>query len=769
MREPTYYFPTRRIIAILAVLYLCFVVYGSLVPLKFVGMPIDKALAAFSDIPFLNLGADSRADWVANLLLFIPLSFLCNDLATHGKTRSWRYLISLMVLLFTVGLAFTLEFTQLFFPQRTVSQNDIWAESLGSIIGITGQLRFGGVFEAWLEALWRKETRLSRLTRALNVYLLALLTFNVLPLDLTLSPVELYHKWSEGRIVLFPFSGLKGALAEKIYETLTDILIWIPAGLLWSLAAKRTAWRTAAWGLISAGVIELAQLFVYSRVTDITDILLAGVGVLIGAQLAQRITAETMRTAPSRALWMFAWALWAAIMLTIFWFPFDFDAARFTLSRTQGSLTHPLLTNYYFGSEFRATNELLRKVGFFIPGGALCVAMSHRAGTLRSPRWLFCTALITALALLIEAGQLLLPSKYADLTDVLIMTAGGILGMQLARWILSGQDATAGEIERIPDAPPIPLRPHPGRTDRHRLAARYPYVAAFAILASAIGVLARLPSTPYNLRELVAPGGLGLFSIAGLSLCILWQIAGHNLYLRYSNRHYGQAIFLPLWLLAHGATSWLLLRLAVPLESLHDILGAPVLNWFGESELIVRFIVLNSAIAMPLIGAIILVSVAIQQSRTELLISWIVWALTLAWPLHWGIVVNAATDNLTELMREGGSLIASLLLAGGLFTFALAGNCVACSLSARTRLVPTLAVTAAALLGSAVCLWVGTEQIIVRYGKVFSAWQFLLSTDRDHYASGTTLLVRFAIAYGAALTVFSAIQTTFWKSTTSRP
>lgn len=769
MSTPSLLTPTRRITAILAVLYLCFVIYGSLVPLKFVGMPIDMALAAFSNIPFLNLGVDSRADWVANLLLFIPLSFLSNHLATHKKTRSWRYLLSLMVLLVTVGLAFTLEFTQLFFPQRTVSQNDIWAESLGGAIGIAGQLRFGKLFEAWLEALWQHETRLSRLTRALNVYLLVLLTFNVLPLDLTLSPVELYHKWSEGRIVLFPFAGLKGALAGKIYETLTDVLIWIPAGLLWSLATKRTAWNIAARGLITAGVIELAQLFVYSRVTDITDILLAGVGALGGALLAQRITAATMRTAPSRALWVLAWALWATFMLAIFWFPFDFNATQFTLSRALANLTHPLLTNYYFGSEFSATNELLRKIGFFIPGGALWVAMNHGAGTSGSHRWFIGSALIATLALLIEAGQLFLPSKYADLTDVLIMTAGGVLGIQLARWIFSGQNAPPGEAKRTPDAHAMPPPPHRKITDRRRLAPHYLYVTAFATLASAIGVLVRLPVTPYNLRELVAPGALGLVSIVGLSLCILWQIAGHGLYLRHSDRHYGQAIFLPLWLFAHGGTSWLLLRLAVPLESLHDILGAPVLNWFGESELIVRFIALNAAIALPLIGATTLVSVVIRQSRTELLISWIAWALILAWPLHWSVVVNAATDNLTELMRDGGSLISSLLLAGGLFAFALAGNCIACSLALRTRFIPSMAVTAAALCGSALCFWFGTEQIIVKYGKVFSAWQFLLSTDRDHYASGTALLVRFAIAYGAALAVFSAIQTTFWKSTTSRP
>ena len=39
-------------------------------------LPWDEAVARFGAIPFLKLGIGSRADWMANLLLFIPLTFL---------------------------------------------------------------------------------------------------------------------------------------------------------------------------------------------------------------------------------------------------------------------------------------------------------------------------------------------------------------------------------------------------------------------------------------------------------------------------------------------------------------------------------------------------------------------------------------------------------------------------------------------------------------------------------------------------------------------
>src|SRR5262245_52270613 len=54
---------------------LLFVVYGSLVPFDFHGRPLDAAWRTFQQAPWLVLGIDSRADWVANLLLYIPLGF----------------------------------------------------------------------------------------------------------------------------------------------------------------------------------------------------------------------------------------------------------------------------------------------------------------------------------------------------------------------------------------------------------------------------------------------------------------------------------------------------------------------------------------------------------------------------------------------------------------------------------------------------------------------------------------------------------------------
>ncbi len=77
----------RSLLWLAALVYTAFVIYGSLVPLEFRAMPWDEAVAKFGAIPFLKLGIGSRADWVANLLLFIPLTYLWMGALTAGGSR----------------------------------------------------------------------------------------------------------------------------------------------------------------------------------------------------------------------------------------------------------------------------------------------------------------------------------------------------------------------------------------------------------------------------------------------------------------------------------------------------------------------------------------------------------------------------------------------------------------------------------------------------------------------------------------------------------
>ncbi|WP_347258956.1 VanZ family protein, partial [Methylocaldum sp.] len=117
--------------------YLVFVVYGSLVPFEYRAYTFDEAVKQFSAIQYLDLGIESRADWVANIVLYVPLSFLgCAWGVGIRSTGALRHLTALSIFVFCLAVAVAVEFTQIFFAPRTVSLNDLLAETLGSAGGI---------------------------------------------------------------------------------------------------------------------------------------------------------------------------------------------------------------------------------------------------------------------------------------------------------------------------------------------------------------------------------------------------------------------------------------------------------------------------------------------------------------------------------------------------------------------------------------------------------------------------------------------------------
>jgi len=145
----------NRTFLLATVLYMIFVIYGSLVPLEFKDLPMDTAISQFKGIRYLQLGPDSRADWVANIVLYIPLAFFAS--ATFGGVRYplIRALLAVVVLIFCIALAIAVEFTQLFYPPRTVSLNDLIAESLGTVIGVLVWQFFGAYFSRLYHHLLR--------------------------------------------------------------------------------------------------------------------------------------------------------------------------------------------------------------------------------------------------------------------------------------------------------------------------------------------------------------------------------------------------------------------------------------------------------------------------------------------------------------------------------------------------------------------------------------------------------------------------------------
>lgn len=776
----------RRQFLLAAALYTTFAVYGSLVPLQYVDLPWDEAWARFRGIQYLQLGVDSRADWVANLLLYVPLTYLWTGVAWSEGRRLANGIGSTIVLAGGLGLSLAVEFTQVFFPQRTVSVNDVVAQSIGALLGCLLWHATGNSLLQWLQRAKAERAPLTWMERVLHVYLFVFLVYSLMPLDLTISPVELFRKWDAGRVLWLPFSARYDSVANGIYDLVGDALIWLPVACLWRLIGRHSTADVIAGVTLMAVGLEFLQLFVYSRVTDTTDVVTALLGGILGAGLGARLSRRKEQSSPAFShgwawtRWAVCVLMWLAALTVVFWFPWEMNTDRsFMADRLRGLFRVPFST-YYFGTEYRAITEVLRKLLFFMPGGALGAWAVHRMppGALRRAGGAVAAVFIVGVALVVELGQVVLPGKVPDATDWFLESVGGLLGA-IATWgwlvrrhatglIVDGAgrpNSTAGEAGPS-SGEPIDLlgavaAPRPGVCEFALAWRRGPVWAAGAAVAMVGGVLAlaHVPGVPYNVRELLGTDGAPwLAMLVGIWLLLWSGSPALVVNMASPSRHvpFGRTFAT---LLALSLVSAVMLLFAAPMESVHDVVGTPVFGGVVWPELVARL----SVLMLGPIWAFSLGHAALGRSVRKQWDSGAALHLLLhgLWviPLWHEVVVSwAATDNLTELMSGGGDLVATLCLMGyGVLVGAAATPTLMAVATGEGRWWRSAAVwSLASLWPGWLLVQAGTESVILKYGQVFSALQFLLSPGRDAYAQDNELFLRFAAAHMALLCLLAA-------------
>lgn len=744
-----------------------FIIYGSLVPLQWQPQPLGAAWQTFIGLPLPVLGGSAGVDAAVNYLLTVPLAFGLAMLLARASdgaqgSRAQAALGLAVTAVVMASLSVGIEFAQVFFPPRSPSWSDVIAQWCGTLTGLVLYLVYGRRASAILQGLGRRQSGEHAAARWLMVWLAGLLLFNMMPLDLSLLPVELYRKWRDGRVLLWPFSADAASRWELVYGWVSDVLLWMPVGALWRIDGRdRSLRQIVLLGLLVALAMELAQLFVMSRVSDVTDIFLAGLGVLLGGALVGPLQAALSVSPTRRRRWLYGAAVaWSLVAVALLWLPFDFRASRFSVAALSDVFFRMPFVTYMGRSEFGALNEILRKLLVFLPGGLLLGAAS--AGPGAPPRWPFLT--LVAFAFVLEAGQLALPDKVPDLTDALLACLGAWLGLRIARLITALELPSEGlSPEAVAPqggvAPRPTLAPAGGLTQAQGLAWSLGSVLLLALLVWTLG---RLPGLPYNLPKLMPAGPQGVVAALALALALWWMLAAPLLVL-WPSRH-AWRLGLPLLAVAHGLISFLLLRASVPLPMLHKIVGSPVLGWGGWWEDMGRFLALHLSVMLPLLGAMFLVHALWRPAGLAALIGWLFAALLMFWPLHTVVVVWAGTDNLVELMRGGGSFLSSLALAGALGWAAAAGGALALGLAQRTRRSGLAVLGLIGLILAPWLAWIGLEHQVEKYGQSFSALQFLLSASRAQYAPGPELAMLAAAAGAGFLFCMAALQFPLWRS-----
>jgi glycopeptide antibiotics resistance protein len=419
-------------------------VYGSLVPLAYRPLEMNEAIERFRRIPYLEISTHLRADWVANILLFIPLGFFWLGTISYGLGRVWSSGLGLLVAVASAGASVLLEFTQLWFPPRTVSQNDIIAETIGGAVGCVLWLFIGEHAVAWLAPSGRRVTPKDRVRRLLLAYCIGYALYSVMPLDITISISELYDKYQNGQMRLIPFTYRFESVFALAYSLVRDVLCLMPVGayaavcLLPARRAYNGLGRSLAFGMAYVVLLEFSQLLIVSRYTDTTDVVTGFFGVAAGIAVMRRGVnavdekSRSARPSSAAAAWAAAAAAFAVVLVLGYWYPYDFSLDRAVARQRLDAFGTALFTPMYWGSEFNALGGIMLKtITFAILGGCLAMAIAHAPLSRPARRTLQFLAVVVcgALGLGIELGQILLPHRVAHITDVLLFGVGAALGV----------------------------------------------------------------------------------------------------------------------------------------------------------------------------------------------------------------------------------------------------------------------------------------------------------------------------------------------------
>jgi VanZ family protein len=423
--------------AILASLTAAFAAYISLVPFNFTWPPDATLADAFHRL--LETGLVSRSNFAGNVLLFCPFGFFGAGSVFSAPRRAAAQVIGAAVLVtLSVALSFAIEFVQVFVPGRTPSLADVTAQTAGMSIGLAGWLLVARDIHRWAGRR-RSDRKHGALHLALLVFAAGRVVTMLLPLDVTLDLGLLAEKYRNGLIVLNPI-GSPNLTWNALPATVADLLLSLPIGALaclWGMPQghQRRAGPALLLGWAIVAFVEAAQVFVLSRTADAGDWLVNAIGVAGGVWLTRRVMPGQSGPAPAAASWIPIGGLAMSLAFYAFynWSPFDFQlSGEFIRPRVPMILQAPFY-GYYQNPEIKAVTDLLVKIALGVPIG---LTLGWSIGVSGPPyrRAVFAIAsVMTALFVaVVEAGQILLPTRYPDSTDILL----GLTGVLLGSWVV---------------------------------------------------------------------------------------------------------------------------------------------------------------------------------------------------------------------------------------------------------------------------------------------------------------------------------------------
>lgn len=416
--------------------YALFIIYGSLVPLDYRAIPFADALLSFQAIPYLDLGAASRADWIANILLYIPLTFsLAAAITNKAKPFAFTLFISTLILACSIFLAVSIEFYQQYFPPRTVSQNDLIAESLGSIIGLVLWLSY----EKHLTKLYQHILHGGKnaLLASAVLYALAYLALSFFPYDFVTSAHELHDKLNKGNDAFF-ISNSCGDFIQCSSKLTTEIILALPLGIFFSVFLKWHPKRLTAViiiGFLLGLVIEGIQLFVISGIAQGISIMTRIIGMILGEKIYSRAKQLQDPFAFLNAVNLKKYLLilslpYLVILASLNGWSLSENTHNPDISGSFNNINWLPFYYHYYTTEAVALTSLLSIFAMYFPIGIALWLWKFNKNPSRTYN-LHAGLYASCLCLLMESGKLFFILKHPDPTNLIISFVSAALGYYL--------------------------------------------------------------------------------------------------------------------------------------------------------------------------------------------------------------------------------------------------------------------------------------------------------------------------------------------------
>ncbi len=417
-------------------------VYASILPLIYVPLDWPEAFSLWKSMPWLDLRVVNRADWIANALVVMPITFLLS--AGCGYRRKWSlglfaWLSFIMAMMATVIVG--IECLQVWFPRRTRSLNDILAGFAGGFLGIVTWVVFGQRATDSVLRFFSLETLRQRLLWLAIFACIFCVLYTLYPFDFVFNIEEFRLKISMGRIGLLN-AGTEMASAENLKGIVSSVILLFPFGVALGLTSR---WPNRLLSIVVLSLLlEMIQLPVFSLHSTFLDCISGMLGGSLGI-LTVRSESFWGHIRWKSWLWLFLMASWILVFYGVYigvW-PFGFGRSLIIddalLSHRWRNLFTPPFLHYYFSSEYAAVNNILGKAISFGILGILTEAFRESNPNNVGSRWFGAAGCFMAVvAILVEIGQIYVDGQIADTTDVLIYIFGGMAGMLLLRHVLHG-------------------------------------------------------------------------------------------------------------------------------------------------------------------------------------------------------------------------------------------------------------------------------------------------------------------------------------------